>query len=101
MGTVISPWIVTLEALEPFRVALPEPKKPFMDYLKDPSYSSFDINLEVFFKLNGKPEEHKLATSNYKYLYWSMAQQLTHHTVTGCNLRTGDLFGSGTPIFIF
>ena len=67
-----------------------------MDYLKDPAYSSFDINLEVFFKLNGKPEEHKLATSNYKYLYWSMAQQLTHHTVTGCNLRTGDLFGSGT-----
>lgn len=95
LGTVISPWIVTLEALEPFRVALPEPKKPFLDYLKDPNYSSYDINLEVYYRLNGTTEEHKLATSNYKYLYWSMAQQTTHHTVTGCNLRTGDLFGSG------
>lgn len=99
VGTVISPWIVTLEALEPFRVSNPEPKIPFLDYLKDPKYGSYDIDLQVFIQPQGK-EESQVCTSNYKYLYWSMPQQVTHHTVTGCNLRTGDLFGSG-KLFLF
>lgn len=95
IGTIISPWIVTMEALAPFRVKLPEPKKPFMDYLNDPDYSSYDINLFASIHANGQEKETHVSTSNYKFLYWSMAQQVTHHTVTGCNLKTGDLFGSG------
>lgn len=74
LGTVISPWIVTLEALAPFRVKLPEPKKPFLDYLKDPDYASYDINLQVNIKPAGQDKESKVSVSNYKYLYWSMAQ---------------------------
>lgn len=93
--TVISPWIVTLEALAPFRVKLPEPHIPFLEYLQDPDYASYDINLQIFLQPEGK-EETQIQKQNFKYLYWSMAQQLTHHQVTGCNMETGDLLGSGT-----
>ena len=95
LGTVISPWVITLEALEPFKCSLPEPKIPFLDYLNDPNYGSYDLKLKAFIQLSGQTEEHQVCTSNYKYLYWSMPQQVTQHTVTGCNLKTGDLFGSG------
>jgi fumarylacetoacetase len=88
--TSVSPWVVPLEALEPWRRPLgaqtPEP----VDYLRDPSASTFDIHLEV--ELNGEV----ISRTNTDTLYWSMAQQVAHHTVTGCNLRTGDLMGSGT-----
>jgi len=96
IGTVISPWIVTMEALAPFRCQLPEPKKPFLEYLQDPNYASYDIDLRVNIQPAGQDAETEVSTSNFKYLYWSMAQQITQHTVTGCNLKTGDLFGSGT-----
>lgn len=107
LGTVISPWIVTMDALEPFRIKLPPPKKPFLDYLDDPNYSSFDIKLEAVLKMSrtdrsmNKNKEFPICKSNYKYLYWSMAQQVAHHTVTGCNLKSGDLFGSGKLKTIF
>lgn len=95
-GTVISPWIVTLDALEPFRcpseVQDPQP----LDYLKDPKFGQYDIKLQVFLKTEKTPEEQLLCTSNFKYMYWSMPQQLTHHTVSGCNMMAGDLYGSGT-----
>ncbi|WP_115073861.1 fumarylacetoacetase [Oligella urethralis] len=93
-GTSISPWIVTMEALEPFRCKNtaqdPEPLK----YLQEKQDSNYDIQLQVAFEVNG--EETVICNSNFKYMYWTMAQQLTHHTVSGCNLRVGDLMGSGT-----
>lgn len=98
LGTVISPWIVTLEALAPFRIPLPAPKIPFLEYLQDPDYASYDINLNVLIKPSGKEQETLISTSNYKFLYWSMAQQITHHTITGCNLQSGDLLGSGNNL---
>ena len=95
-GTVISPWVVTLDALEPFRCQIePQDPKP-LDYLNDPKYGQYDIKLQVFLKTEKTPEQEQLlSTSNFKYMYWSMPQQLTHHTVTGCNMNAGDLYGSG------
>ncbi|WP_420461004.1 fumarylacetoacetase [Neolewinella sp.] len=86
----VSPWIVPLEALEPFRTLGPEQDPPPLDYLctRDPAH--FDVRLSV--ELNGET----IARSNTKYLYWSMAQQLAHHTSNGCNVRVGDLMASGT-----
>jgi len=96
LGTTISPWIVTLEALAPFRAESPkqEPTPPAYLVPKE-NNNTFDIHLEVWV---GTPSQQpqKVLTSNFKYLYWSMHQQLTHHTVGGCNLRPGDLLASGT-----
>lgn len=94
-STVISPWIITLDALEPFRVQLPKQDPEPLPYLKDPKLSSYDLKLDVLIQPNGKDNKERLATSNFKYLYWSIAQQLAHHTVTGCNMNPGDLLGSG------
>ncbi len=94
-GSSISPWIVTLEALEPFRTDSPKQDPEVLDYLKFEGNKNFDINLEVFLQPeNG--EENLISESNYKFMYWNMAQQLAHHTVNGCNLEVGDLYASGT-----
>jgi len=91
----ISAWIVTLDALEPFRVDSPEQEPEVLSYLKFEGKKSFDIQLEVLIKPeNG--DETTVSRSNFKYMYWNMAQQLAHHTVNGCNIRCGDLMGSGT-----
>lgn len=94
-ASTISPWIVTLEALEPFRTKgyVQDPKVlPYLQYSGD---RNLDIKLDVFLKpQNG--EENKICSSNYKYMYWTMEQQVAHHTVNGCNLNVGDLMGSGT-----
>ena len=91
----ISPWVVTLEALEPFRTASPKQEPEVLDYLKFEGDKNFDINLEVYLKPeNG--EENLICQSNYKYMYWNMAQQLAHHTINGCNVEVGDLYASGT-----
>lgn len=97
-GTSISPWIITLEALEPFRVAGPSQTDPeVLDYLKPVRKDqTYDLRLEVAIKGEQMDEAHTVCVSNFKYLYWSMAQQLVHHAVTGCNMRTGDLLASGT-----
>ena len=91
----ISPWIVTLDALEPFRVSgekqIPEVQK----YLKFEGKKNFDINLEVLIK-SQKSKPSLVTKSNFKYMYWNMAQQLAHHTVNGCNIKAGDLLASGT-----
>ncbi len=91
----ISPWVVTLEALEPFRTASPKQEPEVLDYLKFEGDKNFDIRLEVYLQPeNG--EENLICQSNYKYMYWNMAQQLAHHTINGCNVEVGDLYASGT-----
>eukprot|EP01138_Halocafeteria_seosinensis_P015496 gb/GECG01015814.1/.p1 GENE.gb/GECG01015814.1/~~gb/GECG01015814.1/.p1 ORF type:complete len:446 (+),score=52.21 gb/GECG01015814.1/:1-1338(+) len=97
-ATTISPWVVTLEALEPFRSSTsageqnPEPH----GYLKDPNYGSYDIQLDVYLKTPQLTEPYRLCHSNFSNLYWNIKQQLVHHSVTGCNMRPGDCLGSGT-----
>ncbi|PET68651.1 fumarylacetoacetase [Priestia megaterium] len=95
-ATSISPWVVPLEALEPFRVAGPDQEPEPLPYLRTNKPSSFDIHLEVNLQGEGMKNSKTISTSNFRYLYWSMAQQIAHHTVGGCNLRPGDLLASGT-----
>ncbi|WP_461534188.1 fumarylacetoacetase [Sinomicrobium sp.] len=91
----MSPWIVTMDALEPFRVAGPKQDPKPLPYLQYEGDKSFDIQLEVSLTPeNGKAQT--ISKSNFKYMYWTMAQQLAHHTVNGCNVNSGDLMGSGT-----
>ncbi len=94
-GSVISPWIVTLEALEPYRVNGPEQQPEVFPYLQTKGPKNFDIHLQVSL-IPEKGEETVLANSNTKYLYWSINQQLAHQTINGCNVRVGDMYGSGT-----
>ena len=93
-GTSISPWVVTMEALEPFRCANTAQEPKPLSYLQDKKDNNYDIQLEVVFEVDG--EETVICNTNYKYMYWTMAQQLTHHAISGCNLQIGDLMGSGT-----
>ena len=91
----ISPWIVTMDALEPFRVKGPEQSPEPMPYLQQKGAKAFDINLEVAIKPENA-QETVVSRSNFKYMYWSMAQQLAHHTINGCRVNSGDMMGSGT-----
>jgi len=96
-GTSISPWVVTMDALEPFRCAGPAQDDPEpLDYLRNPGDCAYDIHLEVALESERMTDPATIATSNFKYMYWSICQQLAHHTVNGCNSRPGDLYGSGT-----
>jgi fumarylacetoacetase len=91
----ISPWIVTLDALEPYRVNGPEQSPEPLPYLKYEGAKSFDIAIQAFIQPeNG--EENKVCDTNFKYMYWNMTQQLAHHTVNGCNINAGDMMASGT-----
>ena len=94
-GTTISPWVVTLDALEPFRIPGPAQDPPPLPYLHQKGAHGFDLRLEAALQPSGK-EAVTLCRTNFRHLYWSMAQQLAHHTVSGCNTRIGDLMGSGT-----
>jgi fumarylacetoacetase len=91
----ISPWIVTMDALEPFRTKGPQQDPTPLPYLQQKGKNTFDINLEVLIEPEGG-EETVVCQSNFKYLYWSMAQQLAHHTSNGCRVNSGDMMGSGT-----
>lgn len=91
----ISPWVVTLEALEPFRVAGPTQEPKVLPYLEYEGAKNYDINLEVDITPNGG-EANTICHSNFKFMYWNMAQQLAHHTVNGCNINVGDMMASGT-----
>jgi fumarylacetoacetase len=91
----ISAWIVTLDALEPFKVESPAQNPAVLSYLKFDGLKSYDINLEVAI-VPENSSETVISHSNFKHMYWNMAQQLAHHTVNGCNIRCGDLMGSGT-----
>ena len=91
----ISPWVVTLDALEPYRCEGPAQDPTPLDYLKTSGAKTFDINLEVYLTPeNG--EANKICTSNFKHLYWNISQQLAHHTSNGCPINVGDMMGSGT-----
>jgi len=96
MATSISPWVVTLEALEPFRCANPAQDPTPLPYLQSPGPASYDIHLDVLLQTPQMKTPVSIAQSNFRYLYWTMPQQLAHHTVNGCNMRSGDLLGSGT-----
>ncbi len=94
-GSVISPWVVTLEALDPFRTPGPLQQPEVLPYLKTSGNRNFDIALEVLLKPH-KSEPHTICRSNTKHLYWSISQQLAHQTVNGCNINIGDMYASGT-----
>ncbi len=91
----ISAWIVTLDALEPFSVESPKQNPKVLPYLEFDGKKAYDIQLQVGILTNNK-DETVVCNSNFKYMYWNMAQQLAHHTSNGCNIRCGDLLGSGT-----
>ncbi len=95
-GTTISPWVVPMEALEPFRVPGPRQDPEPLPYLRMSGDQAFDIHLEVYLKTEKLAEPVRIVRSNFKYLYWSIYQQLAHHTSNGCNVRPGDLMASGT-----
>lgn len=96
-ATSISPWVVTLDALQPFRVPGPPQDDPApLAYLRETEPWSFDIDLEVWLRSARMETRTRIAWTNFRHMYWNVRQQLAHHTVTGCNLRPGDLLASGT-----
>jgi fumarylacetoacetase len=95
-GTSVSPWVVTLDALELFRTAGPAQDPTPLPYLQTSGPRAFDIQLEVYLQGAKMERPHRISASNAKYLYWNIDQQLAHHTVNGCNLQPGDLLASGT-----
>ena len=95
-ATSISPWVVTLEALEPFRQPLPTQDPQPLPYLRRSDDFTFDIQLEARLQTSGMTTPHVITRTNFQNLYWSISQQLAHHTVGGCNLQPGDLLASGT-----
>ncbi len=94
-GSSMSPWIVTYEALEPFKVSGPKQEPEVLPYLKFEGNYHFDVELEV--AIAPKEAEEKVVThSNFKHMYWNVVQQLAHHTINGCNVNTADVYASGT-----
>lgn len=96
LGTSISPWVVTMDALEPFRAPSPAQDPEPLPYLQGEANRAYDIHLEVHLQSETMPLPMVIAKSNFKHMYWTVTQQLAHHTITGCNMRTGDLLASGT-----
>ena len=94
--TSISPWVVTLDALEPFRKPLPPQDPEPLPYLRAANDFTYDIQLEAALQTAAMDSPHIITRTNFQNLYWSIAQQLAHHTVNGCNLQPGDLLASGT-----
>lgn len=94
-GSSISPWVVTLEALEPFRMTSPTQEPEVLDYLKFEGKKNYDVNLEVYLQPEGG-KANLISESNFNFMYWNMCQQLAHHTINGCNMEVGDMYASGT-----
>ena len=92
----ISPWVVTIEALDNFRIAGPIQNPEVVDYLKYNGLKNYDINLSVSILPEKTNIETIVCKSNFKYMYWNMSQQIAHHTINGCNLNVGDMMASGT-----
>jgi fumarylacetoacetase len=95
-GTTISPWIVTLEALEPFRCAAIEHGNPVLPYLQQSADRAFDITLEGWLQSERMREPVRVSRASFSQMYWTLAQMIAHHTSNGCPLRAGDLIASGT-----
>ena len=91
----ISPWVVTMEALKPFKIKGPKQEPKVLPYLNFSGNKNYDINLEVIIKPENS-DETIISNSNFKYMYWNMFQQLAHHTINGCNVNVGDMMASGT-----
>ena len=92
----VSPWVVPLEALETFKVSGPSQEPEVLPYLKYSGKLNYDINLEVLIQSEQMNAPATVSRTNFKYMYWNMAQQLAHHTVNGCNVSVGDMMASGT-----
>jgi fumarylacetoacetase len=95
-ATSISPWIVTREALEPFRVTGPVQDPAPLPYLQQKGANNYDMALEVALRTPAMPQPARISATNFKYMYWSSVQQLVHHASSGCAMSVGDLLGSGT-----
>jgi fumarylacetoacetase len=95
-ATSISPWIVTREALEPFRRHGPEQDPPPLPYLRQAQPNNYDMELDVGLRAAQMNEAQTICRTNFKYMYWSSVQQLVHHASSGCAMNVGDLLGSGT-----
>src|SRR5262249_49034304 len=95
-ATSISPWVVPLAALEPFRCASPVQEPQPLPYLRSPGDWAFDIQLEVLLQGEKMDRPHRISATNCKHRYWNICQHLAHHASTGCNLRPADLLASGT-----
>ncbi len=95
-ATSISPWVVTMDALAPFRVTAPVQEPTPLPYLQSDCEEAYDVHLEVTLQTPTLASAFTISRSNLKYMYWTVCQQLAHHTITGCNLRPGDLLASGT-----
>jgi fumarylacetoacetase len=95
-ATAISPWVIPLDALAPFASQLPAEDFPPQAYLTDKQRQTVNIHLDVYLKTAKLPEPFKITHTNFTEMYWSPAQQIAHHTITGCNLQVGDLLASGT-----
>ena len=107
-GTVISPWIVTAEALQPFMCPAPKQDPPPLVYLQEKNRSTFDIQLQASIQPKECPTAFVTSRSRFRDLHWTFAQMVAHHTLGGCNLQSGDILGSGTisssvcqPVLIF
>ena len=95
-ATSISPWVVTREALEPFRVQGPTQEPVPLRYLRQTRANNYDLTLDVGLRAAGLSEAARICRTNFKYMYWSSVQQLVHHASSGCAMNVGDLLGSGT-----
>jgi fumarylacetoacetase len=95
-ATSISPWIVTREALEPFRLQGPKQEPEPLAYLKQSRANNYDMELDVALRAGGMNAPQTICRTNFKYMYWSSVQQLVHHASSGCAMNVGDLLGSGT-----
>jgi len=95
-ATTISPWVVTMQALEQFKTDNCEQIPPPLEYLQHDTKYNFDIRLNASICYPGSPHSYSICDTNYKYMYWTPLQQVAHHTISGCNLRPGDLLSSGT-----
>jgi fumarylacetoacetase len=94
-ATSLSPWVVTREALEPFRVA-PDPRVEPLPYLRQPANGAFALTLEVWLRTPAMREPVRISCGNFRHMYWTLGQMVAHHASNGCPLRPGDLIGSGT-----
>jgi fumarylacetoacetase len=95
-GTSISPWVVTREALQPFRVQGPAQEPAPLEYLRQKNANNYDLELDVSLRATGMNAAQSICRTNFKYMYWSSVQQLVHHASSGCAMNVGDLLGSGT-----
>lgn len=95
-STSVSPWIVTLDALKPFACEAPKQEPEPLPYLAEKNHINYDIPLEAWIKPKEQSDASVVTKTNFKHMYWTVTQQLAHHTVNGCNLRPGDMFATGT-----